>query len=111
MLRKPNYLRLYRKKSPLTQSDIAFLLQLPDYSNISRCEKGHRVPNIDLLIAYHYLFKTPIESFFELQSNEILVSLKQRMELLIKELKESSATIPYGPRIKFLEEALASLNN
>ena len=109
MLRHPNYLRLYRKKSPLTQSDIAFLLQLPDYSNISRYEKGHRVPNIDLLIAYHYLFKTPIESFFELQSNEILVSLRQRIELLIKELKESSPAIHNGPRIKFLEEALASL--
>lgn len=111
MLRHPNYLRLYRKKSPLTQSDIAFLLQLPDYSNISRCEKGHRVPNIDLLITYHYLFKVPIESFFELQSNEILVSLKHRIELLIKELKESSPPIYNGSRIKYLEETLISLTN
>ncbi len=111
MLRKPNYLRLYRKKSPLTQSDIAFLLQLPDYSNISRYEKGHSVPNIDLLITYHYLFKTPIESFFELQSNEIVVSLKERIELLIKELKESALAVHNGPRIKFLEETLLSLSN
>lgn len=111
MLRQPNYLRIYRKKSPLTQSDIAFLLHLPDYSNISRCEKGHRVPNIDLLITYHYLFKTPIESFFELQSNEILISLKQRIELLIKELKESSVAIHNGSRIKYLEDALASLSS
>jgi transcriptional regulator with XRE-family HTH domain len=111
MIRVPNYLRLYRKKSPLTQSDIAFLLQLPDYSNISRYEKGHRVPNIDLLIAYHYLFKTPIESFFELQSNEMLISLNQRIDLLIKELKESSTAIHNNNRIKFLEEVLISLNN
>ena len=109
MLRQPNYLRLYRKKSPLTQSDIAFLLQLPDYSNISRCEKGHRVPNIDLLITYHYLFKVPIESFFELQSNDRLISLKQRIELLISELKKSPIQINNETRIKYLEETLVAL--
>jgi len=111
MLRQPNYLRLYRKKSPLTQSDIAFLLQLTDYSNISRYEKGHRVPNIDLLITYHFLFKVPIESLFELQSNEMLVNLKQRIELLIKELRESSTAMHNRSRIQFLEEALMSLSN
>ncbi len=109
-MRQPNYLKLYRKKSPLTQSDIAFLLELPDYSNISRYENGQRVPNIDLLITYHYLFKTPIESFFKLQSNEMLISLKQRIELLIKELEENSTALHNEPRIQYLQEALLSLN-
>jgi len=104
-----NYLKLYRKKSPLTQSDIAFLLDLPDYSNISRYENSQRVPNIDLLITYHYLFKTPIESFFKLQSNEILISLRQRIELLIKELRASSTAMHNGSRIQFLEAVLVSL--
>lgn len=110
MVRQPNYLRLYRKKSPLTQSDIAFLLQRPDYSNISRCEKGQRAPNIDLLITYHYLFKVPIESFFELQSQEKLISLKQRIELLIGELKESPIQMNYKLRIKYLEDTLVALS-
>ncbi len=110
MLKQPNYLKLYRKKSPLTQSDIAFLLELPDYSNISRYENGQRVPNIDLLIAYHYLFKTPIESFFKLRSNEMLISLKLRIELLIKELEENSTAMHNEVRIHYLQEALLNLN-
>jgi transcriptional regulator with XRE-family HTH domain len=39
-----NYLRMYRKKSPLTQSDMGFLIGLKEISNISRYEKGQRQP-------------------------------------------------------------------
>jgi len=105
-----NYLRWHRKKSPLTQSDIAFLLDLPDYSNISRYEKGKRMPSIDLLIMYHFLFKVPIEAFFEQQSSDIFLKLKERLDILINSLKRDNNSPNNLQRIKYLEEVIIRLN-
>lgn len=108
MSHPPNYLRVYRKRSPLTQSDIMFLLKLTDCSNISRSEKGQRTPSIELLLVYHFLFATSIESFFEPQSEIILTSLLERIEHLANDLKkEGDANL----RIKFLEQTIIRLTN
>lgn len=103
----PNYLRVYRKRSSLTQADIAFLMKLPDYSNISRYEKGQREPSIEFLLVYHLLFNTSVESFFEPQSGIMLPGLQKQIELLLNNLRSQNTT---DPRIKFLEEALIRIN-
>ena len=105
-----NFLRIYRKRSPLTQADIALLMNLPDYSNISRYEKGQRSPSIELLLAYHFLFATSIESFFEPQSEIIRSDLRERIEPLINDLKKEEDKTN-NTRIKFLEEVLIRLTN
>ena len=51
-----NNLRLYRKQSHLTQSDIAYIMALADYLNISHWELGNKTPNVDILLMYHLLF-------------------------------------------------------
>lgn len=106
-----NFLRLYRKRSPLTQADIAFLLALPDDSNISRYEKGQREPSIDLLIVYHLLFVTSIESFFEQRCGIIQLDLIKRVELLILDLKGQEDNPKNTYRITFLEEVVKRLTN
>lgn len=111
MSHPPNFLRTYRKRSPLTQSDIAYLLKLPDYSNISRCEKGQRTPGVELLLVYHLLFDTSIESFFEPQSKIILLSLLEEIANLISETKKEEAIPKNTSRIKFLEQVIIRLTN
>lgn len=111
MSHPPNFLRMYRKRSPLTQADIAYLMGLSDYSNISRCEKGQRAPSVDLLLGYHLLFDTSIESFFEQQAIIILLNLSKRIEYLISETKKEEDMPKNASRIKFLEEALTRLTN
>lgn len=106
-----NFLRLYRKRSPLTQSDIAFLLGLPDDSNISRYEKGQREPTIELLLVYHLLFDTSIESFFEQHSHIIYQDLIKRIEDLIIDLKREEDNPKKTYRITFLEEVIKRLTN
>lgn len=103
----PNYLRVYRKRSSLTQADIAFLMKLPDYSNISRYEKGQREPSVEFLLVYHLLFNASVESFFEPQIGIILPALREQIERLLNNLKSTNAT---DPRIKSLEEALIRIN-
>lgn len=103
------FLRTSRKRSPLTQSDIAYLMELPDDSNISRYEKGQRTPPIELLLIYHHLFDTSIESFFELQSNRMLTSLTERIQYLIDNLKQDNRTSNAAMRIKFLQNVVTRL--
>ncbi len=86
----PNYLRVYRKKSGLVQEDIAYLLNLPDYSNISRYEKGQRSPTTELLLTYHHLFDVPIESFYEQESETIRFNLIQRTKDLIQGIRPTN---------------------
>lgn len=105
-----NFLRIYRKRSPLTQADIAFLMKLSDYSNISRYEKGQRSASIEFLLTYHFLFATSIESFFEPQSEITRSGLLERIEPLIKHLK-SESNPNNDTRIKFLEQVFIRLTN
>lgn len=105
----PNYLKVYRKRSGLIQEDIAFILDLPDYSNISRYEKGQRTPSIELLLTYHHLFDVPIESLFEQESEIIKLKLIQRLIQLVPELKKDQITLKSTQRIRFLEETIKRL--
>ncbi|MCC6816190.1 MAG: helix-turn-helix transcriptional regulator [Saprospiraceae bacterium] len=108
----PNYLRVYRKRSGLIQEDIAYLLNLPDYSNISRYEKGQRSPNTELLLTYHHLFDVPVESFYEQESEIVKVNLIQKAKDLITELKkDNQITLKNTLRIKFLEQVITRLTN
>lgn len=104
-----NYLRVFRKRSDLMQSDIGFLMNQPDYSNISRCEKGQRKPNIEMLLLYHLLFDVPIESLFERQKDALNEDLIIRIELLLKELKQVEQSPKVNSRIAFLASTLTRL--
>ncbi|MBK8484745.1 MAG: helix-turn-helix transcriptional regulator [Saprospiraceae bacterium] len=108
----PNYLRVYRKRSPLMQEDLAFLGGLPDSSNISRYEKGQREPTKELLLVYHHIFDTSIELFFEPESRIIKENLIERIKELISELnKEEQITLKNTSKIKFLEQVITRLKN
>ena len=106
-----NYLRSYRKKTDITASDIGFLLNLPEFSNISRWEKGHRTPSLEMILLYHLLFEVPIEDLFERQKNGLNSYLLNRLELLLNELKKHEQTRKVVSRIAFLTKALNRLSN
>lgn len=105
-----NFLRVFRKRSPLTQSDIAYLMGMPDDSKICRYEKGQREPSTELLIVYHLLFDTSIESFFEYQSETVRVDLLKRIECLVADLKQQKNNPNNSYRIVFLEQVFSRLN-
>ncbi len=104
-----NSLRMYRKKSPLNQADVAFLLQLPDYSNISRWEQGQRTPNNEVLLAYYLLFTMPIETFLVLQKDYLAKLLLERIPVLISNLQSMGRSQKIGNRVSYLESVIARL--
>ena len=104
-------LRMSRKQSQLNQADLGFIFGLSDYSNISRWEQGHRLPSIEVLIAYSLLFGIQIETLFERKKEEIAKAMVERIRVLIEDLKILKGSQKVKARIAFLESALVRLTS
>jgi transcriptional regulator with XRE-family HTH domain len=104
-----NYLKLVRKRSSLTQSDIAALLNLSDYSNICRWERGHHSPNMDALMLYHLLFDVPIETLFDRQKSEYRATILERIRAYLLRLKALDPDPKLIRRMGYLESTLTRL--
>lgn len=104
-----NSLRLVRKRTKLTQIDMASILKTPDFANISRWEQGLKTPSLDILIGYHLLFNIPIESLFERQKNTPRKTLIPRIEERIKYLKMLEPDLKIQGRIDCLIAILKRL--
>src|SRR5580692_1200603 len=56
----PNYIRTYRKRACLTQGEVGFILGLKSGAGISRHERFKQTPDLQTLLAYEMLFRTPV---------------------------------------------------
>src|SRR5713226_2588747 len=82
-----NYLRTYRKRSGLTQREVAFLLGCRNGAQVSRYEKRRRVPPLGMALACEAAFGVPVSELFagirEIAGKEIgkrLLALKLKLE-------------------------------
>lgn len=104
-------LAMYRKHHPVTQSDVAFLMNYKDNSLVSKYEKWHRPPTVDFILAYHVLFDTQLGMYFAERRNHIKNRLASRIRPRIAEIKSEPPTSKSKARIAFLEELLTRLNH
>jgi transcriptional regulator with XRE-family HTH domain len=109
MLIQQNFLRIVRKRTQLTQVDIASILKISDFANVSRWEHGRNKPNVEVLLVYHLLFATPIETLFERQKHELKPVIIPRIRERISHLKSLESDLKVQSRIGFLESVLTRL--
>ena len=62
--RLQNYLRTYRKRSGLTQCDVAFLVGCRNGAQVSRYEKRRRLPPLRTALACEAAFGVPVSELF-----------------------------------------------
>jgi transcriptional regulator with XRE-family HTH domain len=60
----PHYLRTYRRRSALSQGQLAWLLGCQAGSKVSRYERFARTPNLQTVFAYEIIFRTPARELF-----------------------------------------------
>lgn len=104
-----NYLRLARKRTQLIQVDLASILHISDFANISRWEKGIKSPGVEILLAYHLLFDIPVESLFERQRSDLKKILLPRIREHIAYLKGLESDPKIQGRIDCLISILTRL--
>ena len=88
----PNYIRSFRRKADLSQSDLARLLGGVAGSTPLRHEDYQRIPLLETALRYAAIFRTdPRELFAGHYAKEIQV-VKENARRLLQELDESSAS-------------------
>lgn len=84
-----NYLRTYRKRSCLSQDELAGLLGCRSGAKVSRYEKFTRLPSLKTIMAYLVLFKTSLPELFAGMYQKIRLQVEKRILALIKRLKKT----------------------
>ena len=87
----PNYLRTFRKRSGLSQDEVAFLLGGENGGMVSRYEQFNRVPSLETACAYEALFGVPTSQLFAGVSKKVSNRLGRRASPLANRLGKAGA--------------------
>ena len=97
-----NLLRTYRKRTELSIEDVSRLLNMEDSSTLSRCERGYRKPNLEIIFTYRILFEVSVEKLFENELKHTYVKIAKSIDPLIEELKNQDASRKVESKISLL---------
>lgn len=97
-----NLLRTYRKRTELSIEDVSHLLNMPDSSTLSRCERGYRKPNLEIIFTYHILFEVSVENLFENEMKYIFRKIAKNIDSVIDELKDQEKNRKVEAKISLL---------
>jgi transcriptional regulator with XRE-family HTH domain len=81
-----NYLRAYRKRSGLSQDDVAFLCGTRNGAQVSRYECGRRRPTLEYLLAFEAIFHIPVRELFAGRFEEVSKMVSKKAERRAHEL-------------------------
>lgn len=103
----PQYLRMYRKRSGLSQQELAYLLGATTGSKVSRYELGRRLPSFATVLAYEIAFRVALDALYAGTHQAAWKRLRQRAARLSRKLD----AMPFTPRIKQKLDFLVELIN
>jgi transcriptional regulator with XRE-family HTH domain len=101
--RLENYVRTYRKRSGLTQDEVAFLLGCGSGTKVSRYERYTRKPNLETLFGYELLFGAPGRELFAGTFEKIGKKILHRAQLLTRKLSRATPTPMAARKLQVLE--------
>src|ERR1022692_3468454 len=107
----PNYLLSHRKRSALSQTEVAFLLGIQGGGRVCRHEQFTLDPGLQSAIAYEAIYQKPISELFPGLVKKVQNELRARVKLLeqtelrsntnaitLQKRRSLAAILPSGPR-------------
>jgi DNA-binding XRE family transcriptional regulator len=86
-----SYLHSHRKRSGLSQRELAHLLGYPDQGPVSRHERLCSVPPLMIALGYQAIFHVPVSDLFPGAYETTRQAIEERLEQLKDDLHQSSA--------------------
>jgi transcriptional regulator with XRE-family HTH domain len=86
-----NHLRFHRKRSGLSQSELARLIGYPNGTAVSRHERLSAVPPLDAVLRYQVVFRVEISVLFPWANAEATEIVEASLKELECELHNSTA--------------------
>ena len=85
-----SYLRFYRKRSGLSQKELAILVGYPNEGPVSRQERLYCTPPFHTALGYEAIFRVPASELFPAAFEEILNAVEVRLKRLESQLQNST---------------------
>ena len=89
-----NSIRIHRRRSGLSQREIAEILGYEDEDTVARHEWRRVLPPLEVAIAYEILFRVPVTALFYGLNRDIATEIEARLRKLEERLGERSALDP-----------------
>ncbi|MGO8735354.1 MAG: helix-turn-helix transcriptional regulator [Terriglobia bacterium] len=102
-----NYLRAYRKRSGLSQNDVASLIGTQTGASISRYERFSRQPTLQTALAYEVIFGIPAQELFSGLFEGAKKATLARANTLAEELRALPSARRPVHKLNLLQEILA----
>lgn len=84
-----SYLRTYRKRSGLSQDEVAFLLGSASGAKISRYERLSIQPKLETALAYEAIFQIPVRDLFAGLYQKVEREIMERLRLLTEKVSDA----------------------
>ena len=107
MIPLKNYLRTYRRRSFLSQDEVAFLLGTSTGTRVTRHEGSNRIPKMETALGYEVLFGVPLRELFASEVLKVEIIIRQRLPELIREVEERGESREKLTFLRSLSERLA----
>ena len=105
--RVKTYLRTFRRRSGLTQAEVAFLLGVHSGAKVSRYERLSRRPSFLTALGLQAVFGVPAETLLPAISAEVERKIMARAHLLSRRLERHSDSARTKRKIRFLTSVTA----
>jgi transcriptional regulator with XRE-family HTH domain len=102
-----NYLRAHRKRSRLSQNDVASLVGTQTGASISRYERFRRQPTLQTALAYEVIFGVPAQELFPGVFEGVKKATLARANTLAEELRALPSARRPVHKLNLLQEILA----
>ena len=86
-----SYLRTHRKKSGLSQRELASILGFLTEIQVSRHERSVTIPGLMIALGYEAIFRAPISEIFPGLFRAVEASIEDRLAILENELQQSTS--------------------
>ncbi len=87
-----NYAKTCRKKTGLSQSEVAYLMGMKSPHFICRTELGNEISILSRAISYHILFDKQVDKIFPNLSKALALQIFKRIAKLSKQLQTKGET-------------------
>ena len=97
------YLRTYRRRTGLSQTEVAFLIGSIDGKLVSRHECGERLPTLHTVLKYSFILGVPVHDIYEGLSTGVRRDICTRAGGLIRQLQRTERTWRRDRKLRLLE--------
>ena len=101
------YLRTFRKRTCLSQDDVAFLLGSMSGSSVSRHEKGTRIPLLATLLGYAFILGADVPAMYEGVFRDIQEVVRRRAKGLCRSLERQPETARRDRKLALLRQLIS----